>query len=169
MSDDKTKVVGILDNPKYNEMTSRVYDDQGIAPTIQTMDGGGKEPKIRTICLNPKIDGKQPGLNDRVYSTEGVATAVTTFPFFMGNIAEGGESHMRIRKLTEGECLRLQGFQKRDKEAMAEAGLTKSVIYHSAGDSITTTCLVGLMGVLLGVDTTKAINDYADELSKEEK
>jgi hypothetical protein len=121
MSDDKTKVVGILDNPKYNEMTSRVYDDQGIAPTIQTMDGGGKEPKIRTICLNPKIDGKQPGLNDRVYSTEGVATAVTTCPFFMGNIAEGGESHMRIRKLTEGECLRLQGFQKRDKEAMAEA------------------------------------------------
>jgi hypothetical protein len=42
MSDDKTKVVGILDNPKYNEMTSRVYDDQGIAPTIQTMDGGEK-------------------------------------------------------------------------------------------------------------------------------
>jgi hypothetical protein len=25
------------------------------------------------------------------------------------------------------------------------------------------------MGMLLGVDTTKAINDYADELSKEEK
>lgn len=38
------------------------------------------------ICLNSKVDGKQPSLQDRVYSVDGVATAITTC--FLPNIAE---------------------------------------------------------------------------------
>lgn len=68
---------------------------------IQLMDyalrlklwGGGLEPKImeennKTICLNSKVDGKQPSLTDRVYDSNGCSTAITTSPFFMGSVLE---------------------------------------------------------------------------------
>lgn len=39
-----------------------------------------------TICLNSKVDGKQPSLQDRVYDCNGVSTDLTTC--FLPNIAE---------------------------------------------------------------------------------
>lgn len=48
------------------------------APKIIETDG--------TICLNSKVNGKHPSLQDRVYSTDGIATAITTD--FRPNIAE---------------------------------------------------------------------------------
>lgn len=42
----KCEVVGNLKDKRYNEMTSRVYSPNGLAPTIKTMNGGGAEPKI---------------------------------------------------------------------------------------------------------------------------
>ena len=47
------------------------------------------------ICLNSKVDGKQPSLQDRVYSVDGVATALTTC--FLPNIAEPIAVAMRGR------------------------------------------------------------------------
>lgn len=41
----KCEVIGNLTNIS-NEMCSRVYADDGIAPTLNTMQGGGHEPKI---------------------------------------------------------------------------------------------------------------------------
>lgn len=46
MEDIKSRVVGNLKAKRYNEMTSRVYSPNGLAPTIKTMSGGGAEPKI---------------------------------------------------------------------------------------------------------------------------
>ena len=76
-------------------------------------------------------------------------------------------NNLRIRKLTDGENMRLMGFEQADTEAMREAGLSISTIFHSAGDSIVTTDLVGIMGMLIGADTTKAIDDYVDKLTHE--
>ena len=44
--------------------------------------------EIKPICLNSKggrngVEGLQPSLNDRVYDSDGIATACTTSPFFM--------------------------------------------------------------------------------------
>ena len=44
----------------------------------------------KTLCLNSKggrngIEGLQPSLKDRIYDTNGIATACTTSPFFMPN------------------------------------------------------------------------------------
>lgn len=44
------------------------------------------EINATTICLNSKVDGKQPSLQDRVYDCNGVSTALTTC--FLPNIAE---------------------------------------------------------------------------------
>lgn len=41
---------------------------------------------VMPICLNPKVDGKQPSLEHRVYDCGGISTAVTTG--FMPSIAE---------------------------------------------------------------------------------
>jgi len=43
-----------------------------------------KEPK----CLNPKVDGKQPSLQNRIYDTESISTAVTTG--YITNVVVGG-------------------------------------------------------------------------------
>ena len=36
----KLKQVGQITDSGYSEMTGRVYDDDGLAPTIRTMGGG---------------------------------------------------------------------------------------------------------------------------------
>lgn len=124
--------------------------------------------KATTICLNAKVNGKQPSLNDRVYSPGGVSVAVTTTTFFMGNIKEE-KPMLRIRKLTEGECYRLMGFEKKDTEACKAAGQSKANIYHQAGDSIVSTVLIGIFGSLIGADYETAISDYAETLHNETK
>lgn len=74
---------------------------------------------------------------------------------------------MRIRKLTEDECMRLMGFEEEDTKAMRDAGLSKANIYHSAGDSIVTTVLVAILGSLIGVDYETKIREWSDKLRKE--
>ena len=46
-----------------HQETGRVYSDNGLSPTINTMQGGNREPKIaEPMCLNSKVNGKQPTL-----------------------------------------------------------------------------------------------------------
>lgn len=79
----EVKQVGNLIDDTYrnfkNPQTCRVYDAEGCAPTLTAMEGGSREPKIiEPICLNSKVNGKQPSIQDRVYDIEGIATACTT-------------------------------------------------------------------------------------------
>lgn len=72
---------GVLIGGKWDKMhdiSRRVYNTESTAPTVHTMGGGNQELKIvEPICLNPKVDGKQPSLADRVYDDDGISTAVT--------------------------------------------------------------------------------------------
>ena len=66
--------------------------------------------EIKPICLNSKggrngVEGLQPSLNDRIYDSEGIATACTTSPFFMphytavamrGRYNENGEVEQQV-------------------------------------------------------------------------
>ncbi len=64
----------------------------GVVPTLTARGAGEehsgmvliKEPK----CLNPKVNGKQPILQDRVYDTESISTTVTTG--YITNVVVGG-------------------------------------------------------------------------------
>lgn len=106
---------------------------------------------------------------NRIYDEEGGVFCLTTTPSLMPSIQVKEKKMLRIRKLTEGECYRLMGFEKKDTEACKAVGQSKANIYHQAGDSIVTTVLVGLFGELIGADYHKAISDYADKLSEEVK
>jgi len=74
---------------------------------------------------------------------------------------------LRIRKLTEAECFRFMGFERKDYEACVSVGQSAANIYHEAGDSIVTTVLAGIFGELLGKDYRKAIESHADKLHAE--
>ena len=108
----------------------------------------------------------------RVYLTNGLSPVLLTPTggYFETKILMKGQNmakKLRIRKLTEGECYRLMGFQEKDPEACKSVGQSKANIYHQAGDSIVTTVLVGMFGELLNLDYHKAISDYADGLHAE--
>ena len=65
-----------------------------------------------------------------------------------------GDSQLRIRKLTPKECFRLQGVKDEDTDKIAKNQSDASQ-YHLAGDSIVTTCLMGIFGQLLGIEWEK--------------
>lgn len=94
---------------------------------------------------------------------------MTTATFFQGNVTEKGNemNKYRIRKLTEGECYRLMGFEKKDADACRAIGQSKSQMYHQAGDSIVTTVLMGIFGEMLGIDYEAKIEEHAEKLRQE--
>lgn len=74
------------------------------------------------------------------------------------------EEELAIRKLTPKECIRLMGFTDDDYQALVDCGLSKSAIYHVAGDSIITTCLVGLLNPFVNERNKhiEIITDYVE-------
>ena len=107
---------------------------------------------------------------DNVYSTDGICPTILAYN--QGQIGHQiqilEENEMlRIRKLTEGECMRLMGFEEKDTEACRKANLSKANIYHQSGDSLVTTIMIGLFGSLFDFDYENCIEEYVDKLHGE--
>ena len=64
----EVRVAGNLNHYNYDKM-NRIYDTDGSAPTVDTMEGGGRQPKIIA-----KTDGHQKG---GVYDAEAVSPTIT--------------------------------------------------------------------------------------------
>lgn len=126
----KVKQAGNLMNTKYfggNPQPGRVYDPSGISPTLSTMQGGGREPKI---IINPH------GYNKGGVRT--ISPTVTAGSFKDNNFVQTNTiAGLRIRKLTPLECWRLQGFPDWAFTRAREAGLSDSQLYKQAGNSVT--------------------------------
>lgn len=122
MIEKKIKQIGRLkDSKRPNPSRGRVYDTSGISPTLTTCGGGGLEVKIvekKTVCLNSKVNGKQPSLQNQVYADSGIAPAcVTGFRPYIAT-SEGGQ--MLIREATK------QGY------AVAEEGDSININFPSS-------------------------------------
>lgn len=115
---------------KGHDAIKRVYSPDGISPTLTTMGGGHREPKIvmeqaaRAVLTTDKEKKRQ-------------------------NVAIGNYPRYRIRKLTPLECWRLQAFDDEDFEKAVVAGISNSQLYKQAGNSITVTVLEELFKELL--------------------
>lgn len=126
-----------------NPQRGRVYSQDGLAPCLNCCKGGGLEPKIveydktnKTLCINSKVNGKQPSLEHRIYDSEGVSTAITTG--FLPSITEPtSKTTYRIRKLTPRECFRLMGVDDSDIDTIQSTKISNSSQYKLAGNSIT--------------------------------
>ncbi|AQP59579.1 DNA cytosine methyltransferase [Listeria monocytogenes] len=106
-----------------HEQNSRVYDTEGVSPTLTTMQGGGQEPKII----------QKP----RGYNKGGVheySPTVSANSWQENNLLQ--EGGFRIRKLTPRECWRLQGFPDWAFDRAAEIN-SNSQLYKQAGNSVT--------------------------------
>ena len=73
-------------------------------------------------------------------------------------------SNYRIRKLTPKECWRLMGVKDTDYERVAK-NQSNASLYHLAGDSIVTVCLMAIFGKLFNVDYRSKIADLLKELN----
>lgn len=74
----------------------------------------------------------------------------------------------RIRKLTERECFKLMGVKNDDYKNVAK-NQSSSSLYHLAGDSIVTSCLMAIFGELFGVDYNDKINNLVKDLKENKK
>ncbi len=113
------------DNPNQG----RVYDQNGISPTLGCMQGGNRQPMIIQ---------KSHGFNQG--SKKAMCPSVTASSFENNNFLE---SDQRIRKLTPLECWRLMGFSDDDFFRAAKVN-SNSQLYKQAGNSIVKQVLMAI-------------------------
>jgi DNA (cytosine-5)-methyltransferase 1 len=115
-----------------NPNQGRVYDANGIAPCLNKMEGGGREPMIidQCACLTP--DRIQKRQNGRMFKAPGEPMFTLTKQDVHG-IKEG----IRIRRLTPRECMRLQGVADEVTDKLIAAKISDSQMYRAAGDACT--------------------------------
>ena len=77
--DGKPKQVGIAADINGHDILKRVYSPEGKSPTLNSMGGGNREPKVAVQQVNPSKEaaGKQPYIQNRVFSEEGKSHALT--------------------------------------------------------------------------------------------
>lgn len=115
--------------PGNHDQNSRVYDTDGLAPTLSTMQGGGQEPKI----IKRGHGYNQGGEHD-------IAPTLTSNSYHENNHLSDG---FRIRKLTPRECWRLQGFPDWAFDKAQEVN-SNSQLYKQAGNSVTVNVIAAI-------------------------
>jgi len=91
--------IGMLDI-KGNEQVRRVYDPEGLSPTLNTMQGGNRQPKIIIENINNELiqvgmlEGKGFETRRRVYSPEGLSPT-------LHGIGSGGNTEPKILENNE--------------------------------------------------------------------
>lgn len=151
--DPKCVVVGLVDIGN-NESNNRVYDVDGVSPTLNTMQGGHRQPKI-LMPEDTKRGYKEAYEGDGVYINRphqkrgvvqsGMVQTLKTTVDDIGVVTE----NLRIRKLTPTECLRLMGLNDDQITRMKQSGNSNSQLYKQAGNSIVVQVLEAIFKELL--------------------
>lgn len=118
-----------------NPQRGRIYATDGLSPTLNTMQGGGLEPKIAVRpCLTP--DRVKKRQNGRRFKENGEPAFTVTVADRNGVMLKNGDV-VAIRKLTPRECWRLQGFSDEQFDKAKNAGVSNSQLYKQAGNAVT--------------------------------
>ena len=130
-----------------NPQAGRVYDADGISPTLGTCSGGNRMPKIlvRQATKSGYVEIHDGGVLSVAYPSSKtrrgrVIDNGNTSPTLdtgsnLGVVVLDGEKVM-VRKLTPKECFRLQGFPDEYFERAASVN-SDSQLYKRAGNSVT--------------------------------
>ena len=130
---DEINQVGNIDQFKRrrnNPQTGRVYGENGVSPALNTMQGGGLEPKI----VEGAADRTRNGTKTIETNGEEYANALTSVQHDSLVVEK---PQYRIRKLTPLECWRLQGFTDEQHNAVEASGISNSQRYKQAGNAVT--------------------------------
>lgn len=132
----------VMQLPGKHEATGRVYDANGLCPTITAKQGGGHEPKI--------IEPVQLGKSKQFAETSQLIGGENQLAFCIRATESNGIriDKYRIRRLLPIECWRLQGFP---DEAFykAKAVNSDSQLYKQAGNSISTPVIKAIIENLI--------------------
>ena len=119
-----------------------VQDERMICPTLTTMGGGHREPKIIEVAKMTNINFDA---ESRVYSNNGImATLQSRDCSGPKKILVKDEYSYRVRKLTPLECWRLMSFSDEDYYKAKNIGISNSQLYKQAGNSIVVKVLEGI-------------------------
>lgn len=153
--------IGTLDIKGIDQI-KRVYSTQGISPTLTTMGGGNREPKIieevarntsftivgesvkPSVAKNFEREKEQIVNSDKeIYQCEceggwqdnkvGLKVSPTLRANNNNTFAYTG---VKIRKLTPKECWRLMGFRDADFQKAQSVPMSNTQLYKQAGNSI---------------------------------
>ena len=157
------------DNGK-RDLEDLIVSQDGVFPCMTTRpDCLGAVELIGGIGEKKSNGGTQYYEQDRVYNGEQLATAIPAEKSFHPYYTNKENMKLTIRKLVPLETMKLMGFERKDEQAMREIGMTDSAIYHCAGDSIITTCLMALFGQMLPIsekDLQQKIEKYVETLKE---
>lgn len=124
---------------KGHDAIKRVYSADGVSPTLTTMGGGHREPKIAEEQPILKIIGHSGsgGQKGHIYESSELISCLTATDYKQPKQIFGEATKYRIRKLTPLECFRLQGFPDEAHQALVDAGISNSQLYKMAGNAVT--------------------------------
>jgi len=127
----------IIQENKPKHSNDRVYSEEGLSPTINTMQGGNRQPFIRNP-YNGKTSDKETG-------TLGTSCGTST-----GMTAQHLHKDSKIRRLTPVECMRLQGFPDSWCDVGADGKeISDTQKYKMAGNAVTVNVIQAIMEKLL--------------------
>lgn len=132
---DKSIQIGATKETDWNRQQYRVYDPNGISPTITTKSGGGLEPKIlmRGRGFNKGGEADIPG-------------TITGSAWEQNNLLDYAGC---IRRLTPRECLRLMDVSDGDIDKIQAVGISDTQQYKLAGNSIVKAPMMGIFRNML--------------------
>jgi len=122
-----------------NPQTGRIYDSEGLSPTLTKVQGGGQIPKIlenyeevRAILTPNRLEKRQNGRRMKEVG-EPMFTITKQDKHGIFSIYKGD---IKIRELTPLEYWRLQGFSDEDFYKVKNIGMSDSQLYKQAGNSV---------------------------------
>lgn len=125
---------------KGNDSIKRVYDENGLSPTLTTMEGGNRQPKILVNDIKAMINPYNKSEIKEIAPTQttncGCSNSSATVWIQYNDY--------RIRKLTPRECYRLMGFSDEDFDKVKSVGMSDTQCYKQAGNSIVVNCLTAI-------------------------
>lgn len=146
--------VGNLNHYNYDEM-NRVYSKEGCCPTLRTMQGGDRQPRVlepiatvieatkkgyAEIYEGDSVNLEQPNSKTR-RGRVGKQVAQTLTTSCNQGIVEPTVQNFRVRKLTPNECWKLMGLSEEDCANAKNIGIADSQLYKQAGNGIVTNCV----------------------------
>ena len=135
LEDNDVKKIGNIYGFDGGNYAGNVYDQNGLAPTIRTFQGGNQQPMIVAMRgRNPENPSDRAAgihteqrLEPNYRDVTNTLTSVQKDNLVLENF--------RIRKLTPRECYRLMGFSDDDFEK-AQSVVSNTQLYKQAGNSI---------------------------------
>ena len=142
-------------------------DKNNISPTLTTRSGAYAAGMILVKNATAKgyleaTDGDGIDISSRMEYHRGnvqkdkIQTITTS-----GGNDRGVVENLRIRKLTPRECFRLMGVKDEDYDK-ARKNQSDGSLYHLAGDSICTSCLMAIFGELLDINWEEKLNELLE-------